>query len=91
MSGTTMPEAAIQKHGDFAAGEDDIGPCSGNAGNTPVDEVAESESMKPASDGEFEGSVAAPGVSHAPDGGPGAGLWSVSGHRSRSGRQPVDG
>ncbi len=45
MSGATMPEAAIQKHSDSAARKDDIGSCPGDAGDTPVDEVAESESM----------------------------------------------
>lgn len=45
MSGATMPEAAIKKHSDSAAGEDDIGSCQGDAADTPVDEVAESESM----------------------------------------------
>lgn len=84
MSGTTMPEAAIQKDGDPGAREDDVGPCQGDAGDPPIDEVAESESMKPASDGELKGSVSALGVSHTPGGGLGAGLWCVRGHRAQS-------
>lgn len=91
MSGTAMPEAAIQEDCDSDAREDDIWPRQGNAGDTPVDEVAESQSMKPLPDSELKGSVSALGVSHTPGGGLGAGLWCVRGHRAWSVRQPLDG
>ncbi len=64
-----MPEAAVQEDRDFAAGEDNIGPCQSDVWDTSVDEVPEPRCVKLAPDSEFEGRVATLRVAHAPGGG----------------------